>query len=703
MVVLIATLGGSISVASQDAQETIYLIDNEQNFPEPLPIYVEITCQKLSCSGLQLEVFSEDGNYTVADPHEIRLSYLAQGNVSLKLSANPETTLEHLTIKMTESINQDSNLIFKEEMDWLDNVPSPGINVEQIIVDSNLVCPIDTCKSPVYSNTHWIVGMLEDDSDRDSIHIQGDWGDIIHMPAPLMPNSVELEFWIRNDTSKNLLNDIQDRENGEFLFEYPDEGELWLRLKQLPESSFTSYELYIFTFSKQFESSWGELSSAWGEQQPLSFPNETERITGWISSEDFEGDSIRIKAASRMNLILNCSDRFGEVNFQVFLLSDNESSSPVEENCSSPILTNVDTESIEIRMTSDSLAEWSIGLTENPKGDAGAMGDAPDRLWKVDDDLSKWPRLHTNHSISATMASDESVDVFSFEVTSTNGSRLHIDYDYSQPVSYQILILNQESGLIINTSKGGLIDAPTGIHAIRVEKIGERSLTSYDFTLVNNGEVIEEKPDTFTDQSSLFASYYIFAGLFLLAPAMLVLFWNRDRWRDGLYQIEIEQHELRRLRRLRERLTNILAKDDLNEQVIDSALHQLGDSPWQAVVEDWGAPLLRHNTKQIEICAWKILEGATTLLIGIRVDHSPWELAAMRVYAPEGANVSIAQVSPKHLFNGDEIFLDTLAPNSKTFLKLAIEGEPSNIGFHLSGLVDGEPLAAVPNKAIDWS
>ena len=146
-----------------------------------------------------------------------------------------------------------------------------------------------------------------------------------------------------------------------------------------------------------------------------------------------------------------------------------------------------------------------------------------------------------------------------------------------------------------------------------------------------------------------------------------------------------------------------MAKDDLNEQVIDSALHQLGDSPWQAVVEDWGAPLLRHNTKQIEICAWKILEGATTLLIGIRVDHSPWELAAMRVYAPEGANVSIAQVSPKHLFNGDEIFLDTLAPNSKTFLKLAIEGEPSNIGFHLSGLVDGEPLAAVPNKAIDWS
>ena len=91
------------------------------------------------------------------------------------------------------------------------------------------------------------------------------------------------------------------------------------------------------------------------------------------------------------------------------------------------------------------------------------------------------------------------------------------------------------------------------------------------------------------------------------------------------------------------------------------------------------------------------------MIIGIRIAESPWELAAMRVYAPEGASVSIAEVSPKHLFNGDEIFLDTLSPLTSTFLRLSFSGEPSNIGFHLSGLVNGEPLAAVPNRAIDWS
>ena len=123
-------------------------------------------------------------------------------------------------------------------------------------------------------------------------------------------------------------------------------------------------------------------------------------------------------------------------------------------------------------------------------------------------------------------------------------------------------------------------------------------MTYYDFKLIDDGEIVEIDPGLFTDQSNLFTDYYIFAGIFLLAPAVLVIFWNRNRWRDGINQIEIEQHELRRLRRLRERLTALLAEEDTNEQVIDSALHQLGDSPWQAVVEDRGGHQLIHNTEQ---------------------------------------------------------------------------------------------------------
>ena len=455
--------------------------------------------------------------------------------------------------------------------------------------------------------------------------------------------------------------------------------------------------------SPDLESSWGELAADWGEREPILFPSEAQTLRGWISFSDTEGDTIRVESASRMGLSVNCWDRSEKVNFEVFLISSDGTVSDVDGGCTNAITTNVDTVALEFRMTSETLAEWNIALTEYPKGDAGAMGDAPDRLWVISDDFSNWPNVSFNKTIEARMSGDEFVDVFAFEVISANGSKLHIDADLTQPVTYQIFVLNQETWSIENASDGGLIDAPHGIHAIRVEKIGDASLTYYDFKLIDDGEIVEIDPGLFTDQSNLFTDYYIFAGIFLLAPAVLVIFWNRNRWRDGINQIEIEQHELRRLRRLRERLTALLAEEDTNEQVIDSALHQLGDSPWQAVVEDWGGPLLRHNTEQVEICAWRINEGKHTMLIGIRIAESPWELAAMRVYAPEGASVSIAEVSPKHLFNGDEIFLDTLSPLTSTFLRLSFSGEPSNIGFHLSGLVNGEPLAAVPNRAIDWS
>ena len=126
-------------------------------------------------------------------------------------------------------------------------------------------------------------------------------------------------------------------------------------------------------------------------------------------------------------------------------------------------------------------------------------------------------------------------------------------------------------------------------------------------------------------------------------------------------------------------MTTLLAEEETNEQVIDSALHQLGDSPWQAVVEDWGGPLIRHNTEQVEICAWRINEGNYTMLIGIRIAESAWEMAAMRVYAPEGASVSIAEVSPKHLFNGDEIFVEYKLINKNKFLVFNSEVEVVDI------------------------
>ena len=705
LLILLVGTAASASAQSGGEDESVTLIDSTVHFSEPHPVFIRIWCMKASCPGLELEVNTPQGNYSVEDPLRVELSFDASGNVTFRLTADQGTGQSDLWFEMsTPDIN---NALMKEEADWLDNVPSPGIAVNQEIVDSTWNCPIDDCQSAPIFRSHWIVGSLENGSDKDSIEIHGQAGDFIIIPWPLMPESAELEFWLRNDSTKTLLDPFEADEDGWFRFEYPEDGNLWLRIKQDSDAGFAAYELYVMRRAATLEASWGELSNPWGEENALPFPDSnTDGFDGWISPSDDEGDAVRVEVVGRMSIFLNCWSDDDSVTFEVLVIDSEGLATTLEneaDDCPDHFDTPAGTSALEFRMTSDSLTSWSVQMNEYPAGDAGQMGDAPDRLWTDSDDLSLWPSLGFDENIDARMSDDEYVDVFAFEVTEENGSRLYADADTSQPVRYQILVLDQTTWAILNSSTGGLIDVPPGTHAIRVEKLGEASLTYYDFTLVNAGEITEPELPDFVDQSELFTEYYVFAGAFLIAPALLVIFWNRKRWSSGISDIEIEAHERRRLRRLRERLTSLLEAEEIDEQVIDSALHQLGDSPWQAVVADWGEPLLRHNTEQVEICAWRISEGDATMLLGIRIANSPWELAAMRVYAPEGAIVSIGAVSPQHLFQGDEIFLDTLQSGSRTFLRLTLEGEPSNIGFHLSGLVDDEPLAAVPNRALEWS
>ena len=453
-VLFIFLVGGVSYATAQDSENSVTIIESSTEFDQPLPIFIRIWCQKSSCPGLELKVMTTDENYTVSDPNRIELSFVASGQVEFLVIANSGTSIDDLWFDMSQSVNANYSSMIIEGDDWIDNIPSPGITVNQELVDPAWNCPIDTCYDIHPNGLHWVIGSLINGSDKDSIEILGNAGDIIEMPVPVMPESVEIEFWLRNDSTKTLLEAFEPDEDGQFRFDYPEDGNLWLRIKQLPENGFAAYELYILRHSPNLEASWGELAADWGEREPLLFPSETQTLRGWISSSDTEGDAIRVESASRMELLLNCWDRFEEVNFEVYLISSDGTVSDLERDCTNAITTNADTVAIEFRMTSETLAEWNIGLTEYPKGDAGAMGDAPDRLWVISDEFSNWPNVSFNETIEARMSGNEFVDVFAFEVTSANGSKLHIDADLTQPVKYQIFVLNQETWSIENASDG---------------------------------------------------------------------------------------------------------------------------------------------------------------------------------------------------------------------------------------------------------
>ena len=127
----------------------------------------------------------------------------------------------------------------------------------------------------------------------------------------------------------------------------------------------------------------------------------------------------------------------------------------------------------------------------------------------------------------------------------------------------------------------------------------------------------------------------------------------------------------------------------------------LGDSSWDEALYDLGKPSLRHMTEQIEICSW-VIPKSSFLILGIRTFQEKWELTALSVSSPEGSTASITKVSPNHMFEDNEVFLDTMSPETKRFLSLEISGSPSLLELEVSGLVDGEPLAAVPREALSF-
>ena len=159
----------------------------------------------------------------------------------------------------------------------------------------------------------------------------------------------------------------------------------------------------------------------------------------------------------------------------------------------------------------------------------------------------------------------------------------------------------------------------------------------------------------------------------------------------------MQSHERGRLKRLRERLARLI-KTNADEFEINSALQMLEEVQWKATIAEMGEAELSHHTESVTLKAWRMGEGS--LLVGIHVEVAPWELAALRFEAAGGPSWKITKVSPKSLFDGDEIFLDTLDVGATRFLSLELEGTATGLDLHLSGLVEGKPLAAIPARAL---
>ena len=697
--VLMLIFSGIVGANSDDESEVLF----QGNSDVDGPFWIEFSCELDSCQDMELVVWTDDSEYRIMDTHLVEWSGLVNGPVSWELLANPSLVMENFA--MRSIIGEQSDII--ENSDLPDLVPPPGQQGEWTSMSASSNCQLNRCsRSEILSEGASFVGVLDTSADDDAILVEGDNGDVVKISNIESPDSISIEYWSRSD-SKTLIGSISSSESSSVYLDYPEDAELWVRIVHSDESDFSPYRFNLVRFDDENEGPAGEeLGNPWIYDYQLSSNSTSyDLYRGHISSTDQLGDSLLISTGAKISLPIACHFT-GEVALEILLHEiDGEKEKIVEDSnqCPQNIETSPSSTGIEFRVKSEQVIEWEIEVASPVSGDGVLLGDAPDLLWLESGPSEFWGLISpSNTPYSGSLGIEDRIDIHPFEITDSNGSRVMIRSDIESPVTYQIQTLSQDSWQILNYTNGTVISVPPGIHAIRVEGlspiVGD---VEYEFYMVYLGEDIPDEGE-YRDLSHLFTNFYVLIGGLMLLPLAVVLWWNRSLFLEKKNtRTGFEIHEVKKLELLRERLSLEGENLEGDTEGIVKALSMLGDSSWDEALYDLGKPSLRHMTEQIEICSWVIPESSF-LILGIRTFQEKWELTALSVSSPEGSTASITKVSPDHMFEDNEVFLDTLSPETKRFLSLEISGSPSLLELEVSGLVDGEPLAAVPREALSF-
>ena len=185
----------------------------------------------------------------------------------------------------------------------------------------------------------------------------------------------------------------------------------------------------------------------------------------------------------------------------------------------------------EVMLTSNS-TDFS-GLLSN--GDLVYFGDAPNTLPLGNAEFDYWPTIVVDSNESSPDASTyrlqgdvfgaDMIDTYLISINSESGSLIRAVAE-SGTARIQIQELTQSGTYqIMNSSNGTQLFLPMGVHAIRIEGSPQDG-GAYSF-LISTSQSQPLDSGVFVDLSSKATPYYIFAGLFLLAPSVLVAFFMR--------------------------------------------------------------------------------------------------------------------------------------------------------------------------------
>ena len=513
-------------------------------------------------------------------------------------------------------------------------------------------------------------------SDTDVIHISGNEGDILHVHQITSRYPFTLDIL---DTSGQIPILIETLENTPKFIEIPTDEGIYLKIHSNDGEEVNPYSFVIDIWSDA------------DENPDIIFP-ET-RVNGTIGPLDLEGDFYLLKVGpgSPLEIEFEATDSI-ELRYV-------ENGNMTELNQSLGIFTieNVGetNATLLIHIRSSHPVFYSIIHSIDSLSDGDSLGDAPDTLTNLQQDKDAYPIIQDDGSWYNGHLNDTSdIDYWIFNVDDINGSIVRI-IPSTESTDCCIMRIITLSNITDSASTLNIIGQ--GTHAIQISLDQNRTSNSIPISYSLRLELQDVDEPIYFDRSSEFIGFYVVIGLLMLSPLLPIAYWQ---WKDRDV-IRVEKHERLRLIRLRERLSGI-GLDSQEDDDIDAALSSLGDSEWDALIQEWGRPDVRHSTENLDIAAWRLDMENPTLLIGLR-SNITWEHAGVRLAATMGDRVEIEDVHPSHLHFEDEIVLDKVQANKLKFIRVQHSQGSTKLDVIVTGTVGGTPMAAMPSKALSDS
>lgn len=370
----------------------------------------------------------------------------------------------------------------------------------------------------------------------------------------------------------------------------------------------------------------------------------------------------------------------------------------------------------------DCECEWIASMSRYRHFDAGWGRDAPGlKPMMPTSDNSSYPLIDMDgHSEDGelTLQMGDFQDVLRVETTGWNESTHLVNVIVEGDIyDLQVTIWNMDQetweilGEVTTTYSMDRITASLnvglGTHYIKIEHIN-----GSDSLLENNSESVKwnirittavldegDQPwfpasDAVKDAADLF---YWLIGLILILP-FIIFYINVKKEQRFAEEFSSRKNRLDWLR-------SKLDDGEYSSYDLSRALKAVSTLEWEKALEVWGKESVRHYTMGIDMAVWTLdkrlgEDGTWPLLIGLRPLDCEWSVAALRFEAPEGEAWSVSKTDPKMLTRDDEIFLDTINDNSRVFIRIDLQGNADALNINLSGMVDGEPMAAKPANTI---